>query len=209
MYLYLPPCPDCLTDVVAKIKVYKKAGNQLRMAKRIASWKKVMDKKKEKASSNFTDAAEAMEAATGGGASCNGAAPDADVAADLAKLKNCSVSAAALCDSAMINDSNIESCKTNFEAFTAAFDVNIARIYLHQIIKSIFPPAGMSEGHPRLLLLHGAARPGRHLRVRDRQHRGQGRQEEVQQPRRARQLRRLHHGAEVRCWQGEWVGSGQ
>merc|ERR1719189_1147915 len=113
---------DCLTDVVAKIKVYKKAGNQLRMAKRIASWKKVMDKKKEKASSNFTDAAEAMEAATGGGASCNGAAPDADVAADLAKLKNCSVSAAALCDSAMINDTNIDSCKTNFEAFTAAFD---------------------------------------------------------------------------------------
>ena len=129
LYLYLPPCADCLTDVVAKIKVYKKAGNHLRMAKRIASWKKVMDKKKEKASSNFTDAAEAMEAATGGGASCNGAAPDADVAADLAKLKNCSVSAAALCDSAMINDTNIDSCKTNFEAFTAAFDVNIARIY--------------------------------------------------------------------------------
>ena len=127
--LSIPPCPDCLTDVVAEIKVYKNAGNQLRMAKRIASWKKVMDKKKEKASSNFTDAAEAMEAATGGGASCNGAAPDADVAADLAKLKNCSVSAAALCDSAMINDSNIDSCKTNFEAFTTAFDVNIARIY--------------------------------------------------------------------------------
>ena len=140
MYLYLPPCADCLTDVVAKIKVYKKAGNHLRMAKRIASWKKVMDKKKEKASSNFTDAAEAMEAATGGGASCNGAAPDADVAADLAKLKNCSVSAAALCDSAMINDTNIDSCKTNFEAFTAAFDVNIARISVHQIINSLYIP---------------------------------------------------------------------
>merc|ERR1712154_86457 len=48
---------DCLADVVTKIKAYKKAGNEKRMAMRIQAWKKNMGKKKDKAATQFSDAA--------------------------------------------------------------------------------------------------------------------------------------------------------
>merc|ERR1711936_1322063 len=95
---------DCLADVVTKIKAYKKAGNEKRMAMRIQAWKKNMGKKKDKAATQFSDAASALDSATGGGASCGSGKPDKDTTDALAKLKNCSKSAAELCESSTAND---------------------------------------------------------------------------------------------------------
>ena len=119
---------DCLADVVTKIKAYKKAGNEKRMAMRIQAWKKNMGKKKDKAATQFSDAASALDSATGGGASCGSGKPDKDTTDALAKLKNCSKSAAELCESSTVNDTGADDCKPKFEAYVAAFDVSL--IYL-------------------------------------------------------------------------------
>merc|ERR1712222_213873 len=95
---------DCLDDVVTAIKGYRSAGNQKRMAMRIKAWKKNMGKKKDKAATQFGDAADSLDAATGGGQSCGSGKPDSDTTDALAKLKNCSVTAAALCDDSTVND---------------------------------------------------------------------------------------------------------
>merc|ERR1712045_871254 len=58
---------ECLADVVTAIKGYRSAGNQKRMAMRISAWKKNMGKKKDKAATQFGDAADSLDAATGGG----------------------------------------------------------------------------------------------------------------------------------------------
>merc|ERR1712154_188245 len=113
---------DCLADVVTKIKAYKKAGNEKRMAMRIQAWKKNMGKKKDKAATQFSDAASALDSATGGGASCGSGKPDKDTTDALAKLKNCSKSAAELCESSTVNDTGADDCKPKFEAYVAAFD---------------------------------------------------------------------------------------
>merc|ERR1712110_979401 len=98
---------DCLADVVTAIKGYRSAGNQKRMAMRIVTWKKNMGKKKDKAATQFEDAAESLDSATGGGKT---------------RLKNCSKSAAALCDDSTVNDTGADGCKTKFEAYITAFD---------------------------------------------------------------------------------------
>merc|ERR1711936_928523 len=113
---------DCLADVVTRIKAYKKAGNEKRMAMRIQAWKKNMGKKKDKAATQFSDAASALDSATGGGASCGSGKPDKDTTDALAKLKNCSKSAAELCESSTVNDTGADDCKPKFEAYVAAFD---------------------------------------------------------------------------------------
>merc|ERR1712117_789003 len=81
---------DCLADVVTAIKGHRSAGNQKRMAMRISAWKKNMGKKKDKAATQFGDAADSLDAATGGGQSCGSGKPDSDTTDALAKLKNCS-----------------------------------------------------------------------------------------------------------------------
>ena len=116
---------DCLADVVTAIKGYRSAGNQKRMAMRIVAWKKNMGKKKDKAATQFEDAAESLDSATGGGKTCGSGAPDSDTTDALTKLKNCSKSAAALCDDSTVNDTGADGCKTKFEAYITAFDVSI------------------------------------------------------------------------------------
>ena len=114
---------ECLADVVTAIKGYRSAGNQKRMAMRISAWKKNMGKKKDKAATQFGDAADSLDAATGGGKACGNGKPDSDTTDALAKLKNCSKSAAALCDNAQVNDTGADDCKAKFEAYLTAFDV--------------------------------------------------------------------------------------
>ena len=114
---------ECLADVVTAIKGYRSAGNQKRMAMRISAWKKNMGKKKDKAATQFGDAADSLDAATGGGQSCGSGKPDSDTTDALAKLKNCSKTAAALCDNAQVNDTGADDCKAKFEAYLTAFDV--------------------------------------------------------------------------------------
>merc|ERR1712032_1592330 len=113
---------DCLADVVTAIKGYRSAGNQKRMAMRIKAWKKNMGKKKDKAATQFGDAADSLDAATGGGQSCGRGKPDSDTTDALAKLKNCSVTAAALCDDSTVNDTGADACATKFEEYITAFD---------------------------------------------------------------------------------------
>merc|ERR1712223_560365 len=113
---------ECLADVVTAIKGYRSAGNQKRMAMRISAWKKNMGKKKDKAATQFGDAADSLDAATGGGQSCGSGKPDSDTTDALAKLKNCSKSAAALCDNSNVNDTGAEDCKAKFEEYITAFD---------------------------------------------------------------------------------------
>merc|ERR1739838_139924 len=113
---------DCLADVVTAIRGYRSAGNQKRMAMRIKAWKKNMGKKKDKAATQFGDAADSLDAATGGGQSCGSGKPDSDTTDALAKLKNCSVTAAALCDDSTINDTGADACATKFEEYITAFD---------------------------------------------------------------------------------------
>merc|ERR1712147_405802 len=113
---------DCLADVVTAIKGYRSAGNQKRMAMRISAWKKNMGKKKDKAATQFGDAADSLDAATGGGQSCGSGKPDSDTTDALAKLKNCSKTAAALCDNAQVNDTGADDCKAKFEAYITTFD---------------------------------------------------------------------------------------
>merc|ERR1712244_100567 len=48
--------------------------------------------------------------------------PDKDTTDALAKLKNCSKSAAELCESSTVNDTGADDCKPKFEAYVAAFD---------------------------------------------------------------------------------------
>merc|ERR1711902_382588 len=113
---------ECLADVVTAIKGYRSAGNQKSMAMRISAWKKNMGKKKDKAATQFGDAADSLDEATGGGQSCGSGKPDSDTTDALAKLKNCSKSAAALCDNSAVNDTGAEDCKAKFEAYITAFD---------------------------------------------------------------------------------------
>merc|ERR1712137_1281123 len=100
---------DCLADVVTAIKGYRSARNQKRMAMRIVAWKKNMGKKKDKAATQFEDAATSLDSATGGGKTCGSGAPDSDTAA-------------ALCDDSTVNDTGADGCKTKFEAYITAFD---------------------------------------------------------------------------------------
>merc|ERR1712020_255139 len=55
-------------------------------------------------------------------ASCGSGKPDKDTTDALAKLKNCSKSAAELCESSTVNDTGADDCKPKFEAYVAAFD---------------------------------------------------------------------------------------
>ena len=177
---------DCLSDVIQTIKDYKKAANHLRMAKRVSSWTEQMGKKKTKAASSFQDGLDALDSATGGGASCNGGAADANATEALNTLKNCSKTAAALCDSATLNTSNVDSCKTSLQAQIDAFDVS--RLIAFILLFPFFSPrfmffskcAGLSEdgdlrlfqGSPRIRhLLHLHQGP---------EHGSQDRQDQVQ-----------------------------
>ena len=78
---------DCLADAAQAMKNYKKAQTQYRQGNRIKGWMENMDKKKGKAADQFKNASDALESATGGGMSCNGAAPDADATEAQAILK--------------------------------------------------------------------------------------------------------------------------
>jgi len=116
---------DCLADVIQAIKNYKKAQTQYRQANRIKGWMENMDNKKGKAADQFKNASDALEAATGGGMSCNGGDPDTEATEAQAILKNCSMSAAEKCDSSKITDLNstkIDECKTETNNYVALCD---------------------------------------------------------------------------------------
>ena len=123
-----PTCPTCVTcpinnnescidDVVKKIKEFKKAQNHLRMANRVTSWTETMDRKKAKAATVFQETLEALNT------SCV-SSTDGNTTAALATLSNCSISAAAACDPASLDTSNVESCSTTLKAQIDAFDVS-------------------------------------------------------------------------------------
>ena len=107
----------CFDDVVQSIKEYKKAANHLRMAKRVTSWTETMAKKKAKAATVFQETLEALNT------SCV-SSTDGNTTAVLATLSNCSISAAAACDPASLDTSNVESCSTTLKDQIDAFDVS-------------------------------------------------------------------------------------
>merc|ERR1740123_2951781 len=92
------------------------------MAMRIIGWKKNMGRKKDKAATTFGDSADALDAATNGGQTCGSGKPDPATLKALAKLKNCSTRAAALCEDSTVNDTGADACKTKFEAYIKAFE---------------------------------------------------------------------------------------
>merc|ERR1712176_1503594 len=89
-----------------KSKGKKKKGQGRRANKKVGKGRnnRRNNKKKGKAAPQFGDAADSLDAATGGGQSCGSGKPDSDTTDALAKLKNCSKSAAALCDNSAVND---------------------------------------------------------------------------------------------------------
>ena len=111
--------------MVDAIRAYRSAVNQKRMAMRIIGWKNNMGKKKVKAATQFGDAADSLDAATSGGQTCGSGKPDSATLKALAKLKNCSKTAAALCDDSTVNDTGADACKTKFVAYIDAFEVSL------------------------------------------------------------------------------------
>ena len=113
-----------LPNIIDAITNFKKVLNWQRQANRIGNWVKVMGKKKNKSSTEFNDALSALTNATNNGTECAGASLDEDTANLVSKLRNCSTSAAAACDPASLNVSNLEPCKTYLASYLSSFDVS-------------------------------------------------------------------------------------
>jgi len=90
-------------DVKKVFSGYRTATNRLRQIKRTLKFEKQIKKKEDKAASEFTEAAKALDTATGGGSYCNGAAANSSIKAMVLELKNCSKSAAAMCVPPVLN----------------------------------------------------------------------------------------------------------
>ena len=113
-----------LPNIIDSITNFKKVLNWQRQANRIGNWVKLMGKKKNKSSTEFIDALSALTNATNNGTECAGAPLDEDTANVVSKLRNCSTSAAAACDPASLDVTNLEPCKTYLASYLSAFDVS-------------------------------------------------------------------------------------
>ena len=105
---------------------FKKVLNWKRQANRIGNWMKLMGNKKNKSSTEFDVALSALTNATNNGTECAGAPLDEQTAHFVSKLRNCSTSAAAACDPASLNVSNLDPCKTYLASYSSSFDVSTA-----------------------------------------------------------------------------------
>ena len=114
-----------LPNIIESITNFKKVLNWQRQANRIGNWVKLMGKKKNKSSTEFNDALSALINATNNGTECGGAPLDEQTANLVSKLRNCSTSAAAACDPASLNVTNLEPCKTYLASYQSSFDVSI------------------------------------------------------------------------------------
>ena len=113
-----------LPNIIESITNFKKVLNWQRQANRIGNWVKLMGKKKNKSSTEFDDALSALTNATNNGTECAGAPLDEQTANLVSKLRNCSTSAAAACDPASLDVTNLEPCKTYLASYLSAFDVS-------------------------------------------------------------------------------------
>jgi len=110
-----PTPPSVPTSNVTKVfSGYRTATNRQKQIKRILKFRTQIQKKKDKAATEFTDAAKALDEATDGGSYCDGAAANATVKSDVLELNNCSNSAAAMCVVPPINqtgNNDLEACE--------------------------------------------------------------------------------------------------
>ena len=113
-----------LPNIIESFTNFKKVFNWKRQANRIGNWVKLMGKKKNKSSTEFDDALSALTNATNNGTECAGAPLDEQTANLVSKLRNCSTSAAAACDPASLDVTNLEPCKTYLASYLSAFDVS-------------------------------------------------------------------------------------
>ena len=113
-----------LPNIIESITNFKKVLNWQRQANRIGNWVKLMGKKKNKSSTEFDDALSALTNAPNNGTECAGAPLDEQTANLVSKLRNCSTSAAAACDPASLDVTNLEPCKTYLASYLSAFDVS-------------------------------------------------------------------------------------
>jgi len=102
---------------------YRTATNRLRQIKRILKFIKQIEKKHEKAKTEFTSAAKALDEATDGGSFCNGSAANNSVKADVLELNNCSNSAAAKC--VVPNITQDPGCNNDLQACEILLDVSV------------------------------------------------------------------------------------
>ena len=113
-----------LPNIIESIINFKKVSNWKRQANRIDNWVKLMGKKKYKSSTEFNDALSALTNATNNGTDCAGTRLDEQTAILISKLRNCSTSAAAACDTASLDVTNLEPCKTYLDSYLSSFDVS-------------------------------------------------------------------------------------
>jgi len=112
-----------VADVVAAIKKFIVATNNLNQNKRIKSFVLQSQQKYTKAPNTFQTAFNVLADATGSGASCNGGAPNTSVATVYNRLKNCSLSAANLCNVQLsaADNATVTSCAVSLASFITAF----------------------------------------------------------------------------------------
>lgn len=145
-----------LPNIIESITNFKKVLNWQRQANRIGNWVKLMGKKKNKSSTEFDDALSALTNATNNGTECAGAPLDEQTANLVSKLRNCSASAAAACDPASLDVTNLEPCKTYLASYLSAFDVSYSWTILHISILT---------HDPNILDLHDKSTDMRLLRI--------------------------------------------
>jgi len=115
-----------VADVVAAIKKFTLYTTNLNQNKRIKSFLGQSQSKAGKAPTAFQTALSTMDDATSGGTSCNGGAPNSTVTTIYNKLKNCSASAAALCNVQLsaADNATVNACATSLAAFVVSFQVS-------------------------------------------------------------------------------------
>jgi len=117
---------------------YRTATNRLKQIKRIIKFNNQIQKKKDKAATEFTDAAKALDEATDGGSYCDGAAANSSVKAMVLELNNCSNSAAAKCVVQAINqtgsNNDLQACETLLD-----LSVNSTKNWLQNPSIATFP----------------------------------------------------------------------
>jgi len=111
------------SNVTKVFSGYRTSTNRLRQIKRILKFIKQIEKKHEKAKTEFTSAAKALDEATDGGSFCNGSAANNSVKADVLELNNCSNSAAAKC--VVPNITQDPGCNNDLQACEILLDVSV------------------------------------------------------------------------------------
>jgi len=135
----LTPPSVTASNVTKVFSGYRTATNRLKQIKRILKFRNQIEKKHEKAKTEFTSAAKALDEATDGGSFCNGSAANNSVKAKVLELNNCSNSAAAKCVLPPINKT--DAGNNDYEACVTLLDdsVNSTKNWLQDPKTSTFP----------------------------------------------------------------------